>query len=297
MNRFIYPFFILCAFFPGWINAQQVIEIEPLFEYPTAPEELESLIDRCDYVVKHFWDNFDAKTKDPVDQYALNEAFQVYTSTFPYSSKKVVDQSLDNLIQKISGNPQLMLQMGKAAEVNLYGPKAQYWSDEIYLKMIDPIIKNKKISDNRKAKYVNQANILRASAIGESAPTFNFTNKNGEKKNYFPMTTPTLLIFGDPDDTDWRLSRLKMDSNFNLDEALAKGKINILYIIPFESENWQKNVSNYNKHWTVGQSEEVAEHYDLRRNPAVFVVGADGKIIDKNSTVEQSVNEVLQSVN
>ena len=297
MKKILYLLILILSAFHINIKAQEVIEIAPLFEYPVAPDEMESLMDRCNYIVKHFWDNFNFKEKQPVDQYALNEAFKVYSSTFPYATKKTVDESLDNVIQKMSGNPLIQMQMLKAAEVNLYGPKASFWSDEVYLKFLDTVLKNKKITEARKVKYAKQASALKDSYPGQSAPTFKFTDKNGEIKNYFPMTTPTLLIFGNPDDTDWRLERLKMDSNFKLEDALSKGKINILFILPNQIENWQGLISNYNNHWTTGQSEEATLHYDTRENPSIYIVGSDGKIVNKFMTPQESVTKVLEMIN
>ena len=297
MKIHIIIFLFIALLFPITLQAQHIIAVEPLFEYPVAPEEIESLNEKCDYLVKHFWDNFNFKNKTSVDQYALTEAMQVYVTPMRYASKKEVDQSIEKLIGKISATPTLQLQFTKAAEENLFGPRADFWSDELYLKFLDAIIRNKKIKDNRKEKYIKQAKILRESAEGNKAPSFTFNDRNGEQKVYFPMSTPTLLIFGNPDDTDWRLSRLKMDSNLKLDDAIKKGKVNIIYILPNPVENWQNMVSNYNSFWTVGESPEVTEFYDLRLNPSIYLIGSDGSILSKNINIENGVNSILELVN
>lgn len=290
-------FLILSVFMASNMEAHDIIQIQPLFEYPVAPEDAESLEDKCNFLVKNFWNNFDFKKKEPVDQYALNEAFSVYVTPMRYASIKEVDQSVDKLISKISGNPIILLQFGKAAEENLYGPRADFWSDDLYLKFLEAIIKNKKIPENRKVKFIAQANSLSQSLMGKVAPTFEFTNIDGEVKSYFPMSTPTLLIFGNPDDTDWRLARLKMDSNFKLSDALDKGKINILFILPMSLDNWQQMISNYNHRWTLGEAPKVSEIYDTRLNPSIYIVASDGKIQKKFPTIEEAINSILESVN
>lgn len=297
MKKNLYFILFLFIFSLNTISSQTVIEIKPLFDYPVAPEEMESLEERCNYMVKNFWDKFDFKSKDPVDQYALNEAFGIYASTMRYANKKDVDQSIEKLIGKLSGNPGLQLQFTKAAEENLYGPRAEFWIDDLYLKFLDALIKNKKIKDDRKTKYINQANALLTSKEGVTAPVFDFTDKKGETKNYFPMSTPTLLIFGDPSDTDWKIARLKMESNLKFRDAVDKGKINVLYILPDESANWQSNVSAYNNHWTIGQSPSVRNSYDTRLNPSIYIIGTDGKIIKKFPQLEEAMEIVLETVN
>lgn len=297
MKKLFLIFSFFCAFVSCPIYGQTVVAVEPLFEYPVAPESLESLQDRCNYLVKNFWNGFNFKSKNPVDQYALNDAFQVYTTTFQYASKKEVDDSVDKLLKNISKNNTLLNQFVKAAEVCLYGPRADFWADQIYLRFIDTILKDKKISEKKRARYSQQAASLRKSAEGNSAPSFNFTDKDGEQKQYFPMSTPTILIFGDPDNTDWRLERLKMDSNFSFEEALEKGKVNVLFIVPGEVENWKNNVSTYNKFWTVGQSDELNDKYDLRFPIAIYVIDSSGKIIKRNVAPKQAIDTVNQLVN
>ena len=76
---------ISSAFFT--VNAQEVIEIEPLFEYPTAPQELPTLEEKSDYLVEHFWDQMDFKSKSTVDQNALNDAFRVFSVPLRWSAK------------------------------------------------------------------------------------------------------------------------------------------------------------------------------------------------------------------
>lgn len=296
MKKFIFVIILSLSVFIH-SKAQEIIEVSPLFEYPVAPEDLVSLEEKCDYIIKNFWNSFDFKRKEPVDQYALTAAFQVYTSAMRYASFKEAEQSVNKLIEKISGNQVLLIQFCKAAEENLYGPRADFWSDELYLKFLDAIIKNKKITENRKIKYEKQAKALKESLVGATAPSFDFNTINGDVKNYFPMSTPTLLIFGNPEDTDWRLARLKMDSNLQLSDALDKGKVNILYMIPFENDNWKNLVSNYNKQWTVGQSLDIEKHYDLRLDPAIYVVGSDGKILYKNLPVNDIVPTILEIIN
>ncbi|MCH5229724.1 MAG: DUF5106 domain-containing protein [Muribaculaceae bacterium] len=297
MKKILIFCLLFISFSPFHLFSQKYLEIQPLFEYPVAPEEMESLEERCSFLVKHFWDNFNFKQKTAVDQHALNDAFQVYVSALQYSVEKENEQSLNILIKQISGNPILLMQFTKAAEENLYGPRAEIWSDYIYLKFLDAVEKNKKLNISRKTKYIDQAKALRMSAVGNAAPSFEFIDKNGETKNYFSMSTPTLLIFGWPDDTDWRLSRLKMDSNFKLTELLEKGKLNVLYIIPEYKDNWQEEISNYNKKWTLGISPEIRKTYDIRINPSVYLIGADGKIVNKTISIGDAVEKALNLVN
>lgn len=277
------------------VNAE-TIEIEPLFEYPMAPEELPTLTEKSNYLVDHFWDQFDFKNKTAVDQNALNDAFRVYSTPLLWANMDKSMASLDKLISNISKNPTILLQFTKAAEENLYGPRAEVWSDELYMKFLNAIIKNKKIKPERKAKYEKQAAILSNSMLNGPAPKFDFTDRDGNKRNYFPMSTPTMIIFGDPDDPDWRIARLKMETNNSLSQALEKGKLNILFIIPGELQNWKDLTSTYPSSWIIGEAPKVSETVDMRAIPSIYLISSEGKTILKNQPLAAAINTALSLI-
>lgn len=300
--KFPFKYFLFAIVFSLFIGkgetmAQQVYEIEPLFEYPQAPDEMTNLTERCDFVASSFWNPFNTKSQEAVNQIALNDAFKVYLTSLVYASEKTVNKSLDNIIKKISGNPTLLVQFEKAAEEYLYGPRATMRADNVYLRFLDAAIKNKKVSKSRKEKYLKRANLIRSTEVGQQAPSFKFTDATNKEANYFPMSTPTILIFGNPADGDWRIARVKMETDSRLSQAIDKGKINIIYISLNTNDNWKNLVSNYSSKWNVGISENIGEIYDLRSYaPSIYLVGNNGKILLKNLPLDQTLEKALEII-
>ncbi len=277
-------------------EASDVIYIEPLFQYPVAPEEIISLEDKSNWLMEHFWDSFDFKSKQAVDQNALNDAFNVYAHPMIWADKDVVLKSTDKIISAISKNPVLLLQFTKAAEENLYGPRAMAYIDEVYLKYLDAIEKSKKISKERKARYIRQQKILKNSLIGTIPPHFTFETPTGAKETFYPGLL-TVIEFGDPDCSDCRRAKLKMDTDLKFSSLVEKGKINVLFIIPDAEDDWQSMLADYPKLWHTGASDEVSDLYDLRSTPFFYVIGTDGKIKDKTDSVEKAMTTAIESVN
>lgn len=303
MNKRIKSFIAISAILfsalsSGNAYAQQTetIVIDPLFEYPQAPEEMTSLVDKSNYLVDHFWDSMNFKNKSTVDQNALNDAFHVYSVPMRWADKARSLASADKLVEKVSKSPTLLLQFTKAAEENIYGPRAEVWIDEVYMKFLEAIVKNKKINDARKNRYRTQLTKLKACVQGEKAPEFTFTNFDGKEAKYFPMSTVTMLIFGDPNLFEWRMSRLKMESNTALSQAVDKGKLNIMFINLVDKKDWQNDVSNYSTKWTVGSAPSLREQFDFRTSPSIYLVGSDGKILMKNVAPENAIFEALQQI-
>ena len=95
----------------------------------------------------------DFKNQGALNQAAVNDAVKVYSFPMQWADKVEVDKSLDKLLAQLQKNPTLLVQFTKAAEEALYGPRANMWIDEVYLKFLSTAMKNKKISKARKERY------------------------------------------------------------------------------------------------------------------------------------------------
>lgn len=287
--------FMFTILVPTRLNAE-VIEIEPLFEYPVAPEEIISLSDKSNWLMQHFWDNMDFKKKDAVNQSALNDAFRVFTLPMQWADKTEVDKAVDSMLSQLSKNPTLLLQFTKAAEESLYGQRAKIWIDEVYIKYLEAFLKNKKISDSRKIRYRRQLEQLKSSMIGQIAPSFNFTTPTGNPGKFQPIGVFTIIEFGDPDCDDCRFAKLKMETDVEFSELVDKGKVNVLFIIPNKNEGWQDKLSGFSTKWHTGANEEIDDLMDLRTTPALYVIDEEGKIAAKNISVATAMAIVKAKV-
>jgi len=275
--------------------SDNVILVAPLFEYPVAPDDITDLEGKSNWLMEHFWDKFDFKSKKTVDQNALNHAFGVYANPMRWADRDVVYKATARLIENISKNPAMLLQFTKAAEENLYGPRAEAYIDEIYIEYLKALDKNKKISDSRKVRYRRQLKILENSLIGKTAPVFEFTTPDGATEKFMPGLL-TVIEFGDPDCTDCAYAKIKMNSDVKFSGAVEKGKINVLFIYPDPDEGWQEALKNYPSLWHVGASDTVSDIYDIRQTPYFFVTDTDGKIVLKTADVNSAMAAALENM-
>lgn len=273
---------------------QNVIVIDPLFEYPIAPDDLSSLTDRTNWVVKNFWNNFDFKQKNALNQVALNDAFSVYSASMPYAEQPVVLKSVDDLIKKIGKNPTMLFQFTKAAEENLYGPRANFWIDEVFLKFLDAVEKNKKIPAARKARYADMRKRMLSSVKGQPLAELKFTGRDGKETVFTPTAKYNLIEFGDPDCDDCRRSRILLEVDLEFNKLLENGKASMTFIVNSEDEDGQlmDQASRYPEKWTVGIAPDVADSFDIRETPSFFIVDGDGVLLAKNISLVNALKMI-----
>lgn len=265
------------------------IVIQPLFEYPVAPDDIDGLQERCDWLVDHFWEPMNFKDKTTVDQNALNHAFGVYVEAMRYADGAKSSMSVDKLLSQIAKNPALSLQFAKAAEENLYGPRADVWNDGIFIKFLDNVIKNKGVKKERKTRYESLSKILSGTMQGTVPPEFDYTTPAGSISHYHPNGVITVIQFATSNCFDCMMTKLKLDTDIKFSTMVEKGKINVLYINTTPETGWQEEMKNYPSNWHVGASEKVADIYDLRLMPSIYVIDREGKVAIKNTNVETAM--------
>lgn len=275
-----------------FINEGDIL-VPSLFEYVVAPDDLPDLQSRTDYLMDHFWDPFDFKAHNAVDQNALNHAFEVYVQSMPYASEKKVKDSVKKLIGKIKNNPGLSFQFTRAAEETLYGPRAEFWVDEIYMNFLDNLLQNKKVSQSRKKKYQDQLELLKKNAIGSPLPAFSFISLD-DKPSGFSVDTPfTIIEFRPVECDECRYADLKLDISSVVSDMLYDKTLTVYQCYLIGNENTVSGDElDLNTKWKVGYSKNAKDILDIRMLPSFFLIDGNGRILAKNRTVDGVINQL-----
>lgn len=281
---------------PMGLSAKEPIIIEPLFEYPSPPEDYDGLTERSDYLMDHFWDAFNFADKSAVDQNALNDAFLVYTTAMRYAGRDKALKSVESIVKKLKGNPVLLLQFTKSAEENLFGPRASIWSDEAYLPFLQAVVSDKSIPDSRKQRYAMQLDILRRNAPGKKFPDMRIVLRDGRQKDFVPSAPLTLVEFGNPDCDDCRFARTKLEIATDIADMIESGELEMVFVVadamPEDQPELLDAFRQLPEKWTAGICYGGDDIFDLRSTPCFYLIGADRKIKAKNMDVTTAVNEV-----
>jgi len=276
----------------------QVVVLPAILNLPELPADITDINERYKYFVSHFWDNFDFKQK-AVGQIQLDDAFEQYCSGLRLVSAGDAHGSVNTLIKKLEKNPTLLYQFCVSAENNLYDPqRAEVLIDDIYVKFLDAVLRCKKIKDVRKGRFALQYAPLHQSLVGMQAPKFDFVGSDGVKQHFSPSPKNAVVIFGHPDCPDCMMAKIKMESDTDLNALCRQGEIEVFFIIPDDdTENWKEMVADYPHYWTVGMAEGVADIYDIRFAPTIYVLDNKRNIVAKTPFADDAISRVKQSIN
>ncbi len=279
----------------GVLSAQvQLAEQQPdrLFAYPMAPDTCSTLESRCNYIITHFWDNYDI-SKPISDEAAFELTFRDFVDFFRYSHRNIVLGVVRDLVNKAQSNTTNLQRLGEVAERALYGTDAEYWSDEVYVAFARPLAANKRLPKAVRDHYAEQLARINSVQVGATLD-FEFTSLDGNKMRLseLPAAESLILLFVD-DSTDSTIGRLRLSTDVALNALLDSGQAKLLCLtVGKYSADWAQAAAGYAANWTVGCGADLATKLDLRVFPCCYVLDGQRTIVNKALSVEGLMSAV-----
>ena len=266
------------------------------FPYPIVPDSVQSFQGRCDYLANNFWDFCEMTKAFSARQKMANE-MRTYMKIIANAAPDRAVKGMTTLMKKLEKQPKDQLFMAEVAEGHLYGDTAQVWIDEMYLPVAEAIAANKRISKAEKARYVQQAEVLRNSMVGQRMASLPYTRLDGSQANVRNDSAEVVIIFfNDPDCDDCSMARLRLDADVSLTELIAEGKVKVVAMSLAEPDaDWRKAMEAYPSTWTVGAAPDADLTVDLRTGtPDFYILGRRGDIRYKHLGVNQVLDIARQ---
>lgn len=293
--RRILLLFTALALASTMLTAQnQLAELQEgrLFAYPLAPDTCSTLESRCNYIITHFWDNYDI-SKPITDGQAFEMTFRDFVDFFRYSHRNVVLGVVRDLVNKAQSNASNLQKLGEVAESALYGTEAEYWSDEVYAAFARSLASSKQLPKDKREHYAEQLARINAVQVG-AALDIEYTGLDGAKHRLseLPAAESYILLFVD-DTTDSTIGRLRLSTDVALNALLDSGQV-VLVCLSTNKYNtdWANAAAGYASNWTVGCSEDLSKKLDLRTFPCCYVLDGERTIVNKALSVEGLMSAV-----
>lgn len=289
--------FALIIFLTALCGAQAQTSDNRLFAYPVIPDSITDFQARYDYFVSHFWDRANPKgifSSKP----RLAMSFDDYLSPLRFASADTVRVSIAKFMKSLEKQPNDMVYIAELAENKLYSDSAEIWSDELLLEFLRPVLANKRVSKEHKARYALLATQLSNTLTGKPMIMLNFTKPDGTEGSWAPRPgVAAFIFFNDPDCGDCNLARMRLKGDIRATELVDAGAIDIVAISPIDAdENWKNGASSFPEKWIVGANPDLDMQIDLRNGtPDFYIVDENGNLLMKHANIDQ-ILEILRKI-
>ena len=287
MRRIFLLFSVFVLTSVAAVSQDLLAEQQPgtLFAYPMAPDTCSTLESRCNYIITHFWDNYDI-SKPIADEAAFERTFRDFVDFFRYGHRNVVLGAARDLVNKAQSNTSNLKKLGEVAERALYGTEAEFWSDEVYVAFAKALAGSKQLERSVRDHYAEQLTRINAVQLG-AVLDFEYVGIDGLKHRLSEQSDTTLILLFLDDSTDSMIGRLRLSTDVALNALLNEGEATLVCLsVNKYSPEWAGAAVGYADNWTIGCGENLARDLDLRAFPCCYVLDGQHAIINKSLSVE-----------
>lgn len=258
-----------------------------LFPYPTPPEGVDNLYDRCDWIITRFWNPCDFKSAFS-RQEALNATFGDWVGFMPYAHVDTVHAAIDRLLERLRKQPKQLLGIARMAENWTYCDTAPIFSEEIYYPFAAAVAANNKIPAADRARFEQHVRIIDNTRLNQPLTHLEWVDRQGQPTSIATVRTQMIVVmFNNSDCDECALARVRLSADINIQALIRAGILTMVCLEPTEAtDEWLSAAQSLPDNWVVGASADADEWFPLRQSPEIYLLDSRHKVLAKGITID-----------
>ena len=268
------------------------------FPYPSVPDSLRTSDSRAEYVLSHYWDNYD------------------FSDTTLYHRPEVTEQGFVNFIDLLPRVKPATAAMGLTTFADrLYSyskagngasPAVDYFSDltdrylgdeasplhndMLYAQFLDAMASNKFANAATRSRNAYMASNLRKNLPGSVAADFTYIDRHSDRHTLRAFKADyTLLFFYDPDCNHCHDMERELAAMPEL--CSDSSRVRVLAVYPYSDTGvWLAAEGTFPSAWTDGYSPDgiitTDDIYYIKSMPSIYLLDAGKHVLLKNPDIK-----------
>lgn len=278
-------------------SAQTDQKREVTFPFPQIPALLTDSEQRKEYLLKHYWDNFDfsdtllVNNRSVSEQGWVNQLGLLASGPVP---EAWIEESLDNLCTGMEKTEQARRFFMSMIDEYLYNPNSPYYDEDWYRIYLKRMLRSTVLDEASKSSLKFRLDLISRNMPGTLAQDFVYYLPDGTQHTL--RKTPVegnrlLLVFYDPECGNCQESLHVMAADDKLADAVAAGRLTVLAIYTEGNEAvWRKALPEIPQSWIVGNDRQQVKDeakFDLKAMPSFYLLDGKKKILLKDASYPQ----------
>jgi len=264
------------------------------FKVPEIPSVLKTPELKADYLMEHYWDNFNFRDTTLINKPKITEqAFADFTHIILQVPPKTADKGIRFLMDKAETSSKMYQCLLNLSEKYLYDPNSPFRNETLYESFLKAALTTKVLDDAYKIRPKKQYDLVQKNKLGQKATDFKFTLRNGSSSRLYAVKADLLLLyFFNPECTDCKTVREKIMGSVTLQDLIARNKLTILAVYPDEDLTaWKKHYTELPDKWINAYDKgTVIKHrelYDLKAIPTLYLLDKEKRVLLKDARFEE----------
>lgn len=253
------------------------------FVLPCIPDTIREKDDRIEYIVLHYWDNYDFE--DPYVFIEGNTMLQ-YFVLLKDVSYDVSNESILQTLSKASRSNQIFSLFIDTYRVYLMNPESFFCDYERYLAVAEFVIANEQISQSKKNDFLLEKKLIHTNRIGDKATDFLVEDKKGRPIELYTINTDFLLVFfHNPNCGICAETKEKLSKSEVVGRMIDAGKLKVFAVCPYDEYDLWKAME-YPDNWLSGYDKEQRINreylYYFLESSSIYLLDKDKNILMKD---------------
>ena len=273
-------------------SPRQEQAVEPQFPFPSIPSTLTEPEERKEYLLQHYWDNFDFSDSALVNNRDVSEqgfVNQIALLADGITGPELIRQSMDNFCSGMEQNTHARKVFMQMAEDYLYDPNSPFYNEDLYLVYLKRMVQSKALDEAQKSTLAFKAELASRNRVGTEATDFVYYLPDGSKRSLKQTSVRgnrMILVFYDPECPSCHETLQQMMDDTALANAVDKGNVTVTAIYTEGNEDaWKKALPQMPENWIIGNDRmAVKDHalYDLKAMPSLYLLDARKQVLLKD---------------
>lgn len=259
---------------------------------PVIPASANGNGDRLVYLTSYYWrmmnvvDKKGNLNKETVEQNLVN-----YIGLLSALPADQGSQGIDLLMDQAVNNPLLFRHFISLFEKYLYEADSPLKNEELYIAVLEYVVKSPKIDAVIKSRPEYQLKMLYKNRLGHVAEDFVYLKTDGMKGNLFSLKSRfTLVLFYDPDCDYCKAAISQLKHSKLLNDMQNDKELQIMAVYTeSNSKLWLNYVPSMPENWlNVSDQQQIKLHkkYDLKALPSLYLLDNKKQVLLKDATAE-----------
>ena len=284
--------------------AQSQVEEEKAFPFPEIPVTLTTPEARKEFLLLHYWDNFDfadttlVNTPEVTEQGFVNFIYLLADHT----PDEQAGLAIGNLCSGMEGQEQARTVFMQLFDDYLYNANSPYFNESLYQIYLQRMAQSPAIDAAWRSSFSFRLALVQRNRVGTPAEDFAYFTPEGARRTLHATSAGSealLLVFYDPECPSCHEVLLQLAGSGALSAAIREGRVKVLAVYTEGNEEaWRKALPELPSAWTAGNDRGAVKEqslYDLKAMPSLYLLDRRHKVLLKDATVQQVLEAVGSS--
>ncbi|MBR6538643.1 MAG: DUF5106 domain-containing protein [Bacteroides sp.] len=276
----------------GQVQNKPLNELEKLrtFELPEVPPILQSVEERLNYVIEHYWDKFDFSDTAYIHLPEVTEqAMANYVDLLNRTTQEVASSAIQGMLRRAMVEPKMLEYLNKELRRYTTDPNSPIRNEELYEPAAKFLSKTNGINETMRIKAARDLKLIALNRKGSIANNFSYRLPDGKIQQLHQVSSPkTLLLFFDPDCHTCS----EVIEELKASPILNQATLQIVAIYPEgDADIWRNYLSKLPQNWINGHDYTLTvlnhELYNLNAMPTLYLLDTDKRVLVKDGTVRE----------